>query len=351
MKKVILLLLMSTIVSMGYSQSRRLVAKKAPTSRTSVTKKPVVNTKALTDSLNKIKAQIKEKQKQLMVYEMPLTQQLKDGTTFRFVDCWQEGSFVNVKFEVCNNLTDTRLKINGPDWIGLIDDNQASHSCIKRGEYTINDQSRIDFKQGVVENLTFSFYLRDNILSKVVNLIKIYEENSDSKVEFREIPIREAKGDVATKVGVNTLQDSIPLMKSYLKSLNKRLEIKPIQIQKFGDDTFFELLECRYNGKESVSVKIRIINHDDSLTLNFNGWGGLFAHRVIIDNEKKSGYLYVGHSSSQFHIVKIEENVYSNIYIHSIYVGDKIPKMMNELELKEQNSKKSIVFLNIPIER
>lgn len=343
---------MSTIVSIGYAQNRKHPAKKSSTTHTAIAKKPVVNTKAQTDSLNKIKAQIREKQKQLMVYEMPLTQQLKDGTTFKFVDCWQEESFVYVKFEVFNNLTETRLKIKGSDWKGVIDDNLAIHSSIKRGEYDINsyDQSRIDFKQGVVENLTFSFFIRDKRLSKVVNLIKIYEENSDSKVDFREIPIREAKGDIATKVGVKSLQDSISLMNSYLKSLDKRLAIKPIQTVKF-ENTILELIDCRYNGSESVSVTIRIINHEESPVLNFERWGALFAHNIIIDNEKVSGYLYDGHSTGHFDKIKIEKDIYSNIYIHNIYVRDRIPKMMNELELKEQTTHKSIVFHNIPVER
>lgn len=353
MKKALLLLAMSTLIITGTAQTRRTNVKKTaqkPKVTNVARKTATVDIKALTDTLRDLKHQVKMEQMKLCVYEKPLVQKLSDGTTFKFIDCWQNDGFVYIKFEVCNMDDSPRLKIQKKDITGIADDKKTSYTNLYRGESSILDRNRIDLNQGVTDNFTVIMSVEDDI-AKVINQLKIYEENSNSYVDFREIPVRHDDGSIASMNNSKSLQDSVMIMKSYLKNLKKRNGIKPIQTQKFGN-VILDLLECRYDGYSSVVAKIRIVNHRDAQTLNFHNSNVTFAQNAIIDNEniKSEGSLYIGYESSYYHKIKLDKNIYTNITVR-MYVGDRLPKVLNRLELIEQGVKKSIIFLNIPIER
>lgn len=344
MRKVFLLLLASVFIISGSAQNRRTnVRRPVQKNRTTnVAKKPAVDTKALADTLENLKHQITGLQMQLQLKKRPLTQQLSDGTVFKFVDCWQEDKSVIAKFDVCNP-EGTRLKIKGRNRIGIVDDKQISITYIYQGEHHA-DESRIDLESGVHYNISIIMYVADD-LAKVLNYLRIEDQNSESNVEFRELPIRKEKDEI------KTIQDSVKLMKSYLKDLKRRDSIKPIQVKKLADGTTFELISCNYNGRDFVNPTIRIYNHSKDKDINYKTWNGLSANKYVIDGSKgERGYLYVGYDPCNSNKFTVEKNAYTNIIVQC-YVGDKLPKMLDLLEFEDQTTHEKVTFKNVKIER
>lgn len=350
MKKALLLLAMSTLIITGTAQTRRTNVKKTaqkPKVTNVARKTATVDIKALTDTLRDLKHQVKMEQMKLCVYEKPLVQKLSDGTTFKFIDCWQNYGFVYVKFEVCNMEDSPRLKIQEKDITGIADDKRTPYPYLYRGESSILDRNRIDLNQGVTDNLTVSLFVSDDI-TKVINQLKIYEENSNSFVDFREIPVRHDDGSIASMNNSKSLQDSVMIMKSYLKNLKKRNGIRPIQTQKLADGTVFELISCTYDQHSYVTATIRIFNYSRAIVFDIYD-DGPWARHYTFEGESNRGYLYDGYNPSR-KTFTIDKNIYSNLFI-KCYIGDRLPKTLEKIELEIKKTNEKVIFNNIKVER
>lgn len=353
MKKVFLLFAFSVFIITSSAQTRRTNVRKTAQKPkvTTVTKKtPRVDTKALADTLRSLKSQVKMEQMQLHVFETPLTQKLSDGTSFKVVDCWQKKDLVYVKFEVCNMDDSPRLKIPERNIKALVDDDKIAIIQLYRGESSIWDTSRIDLNQGVTDNFTVILYIKDH-LAKAVNLLKISENNSNSYVEFRELPVRKVDSSISANGNNVSIQDSVKIMKSYLKDLKRRNSITPIQTQKLADGTVFELISCNYDNHSFVTPKIRIYNHNNTKKINYNTWNALPGIKYIFEGKNQGiTNLYIGYDVSITHKFIVEKNIYTNISI-VCYTGDRLPKTLDKIELEDQDTHEKVTFTNIKVER
>lgn len=353
MKKVFLLLAMSALIITGSAQTRRTNVRnlsKKTNVKTVSKRTPTVDTKALADTLRSLKSQVKMEQMQLHVFETPLTQKLSDGTSFKVVDCWQKKDLVYVKFEVCNMDDSPRLKIPERNIKALVDDDKIAIIQLYRGESSIWDTSRIDLNQGVTDNFTVILYIKDH-LAKAVNLLKISENNSNSYVEFREIPVRKADGSISTKDNNISLQDSLNIIKSYLKDLKRRNNITPIQTMKLADGTVFELISCNYDNHSFVIPTIRIYNHNNTKNINYNTWNALPGIKFTFEGEEKRiDNLYIGYDTSLTHKFIVEKSIYTNISF-LCYIGDRLPKTLDNIVLEDQDTHEKVTFTNIKVER
>lgn len=353
MKKVFLLLALSVLIITGSAQTRRTNVRKTaqkPKVTNIARKTATVDIKALADTLRDLKHQVKMEQLKLLVFEKPLTQKLSDETTFKVVDCWQDEDLVCVKFEVHNMNDSPRLKIPERNITAFVDDNKIAVKSLYRGESSILDYNRIDLNQGVTDNFTVCLYVKDH-LAKAVNQLKIFEENSKSQVEFREIPIRKADGSLAIKGNNISLQDSVKILKSYLKDLKRRNNITPIQTKKLADGTVFELISCNYDNHSIVEPIIRIYNHNKTKNINYNNYLSLASIKFTFEgNEKKISNMYIGYDVSITNKFTVEKNIYTNLSI-ICYVDDRLPKFLDKIELEDQTTHEKVIFTNIKVER
>lgn len=200
MKKIILMVMLSALVSVSFAQQRKTQVKRVTRNSQVSNKSQVLNdsiTKlnssilTLQDSINNLNNYIKSLQER---YDIEVIDELvaNDSTHYKLIGCEYSNSFVTVKFQVVNKYDDQILNFN--TWNGLIncysviDSNKVTASNFYLGKNAIiNNIIKLD--KNVITNISFTFYVA-NKLPKILNLIVIHEDNSKSDLKFSEIKIK-----------------------------------------------------------------------------------------------------------------------------------------------------------------
>lgn len=198
MKKIILMVMLSALVSVSFAQQRKTQAKRTVTN--TVTSNKVVEQLndsiiILNDKIKELNDRVKDLQKRLNV-EVISELTGKDGTIYRIINCDYDYNYkvLTIEFQIVNHIDDQDLKFVGtvaslsPNKItAIVDGYTYQNAAIYFGD--LAGQARFILDKDVVKNISFKFF---NIkkLPKTINSFRIYEGNSDSELHFKELPIK-----------------------------------------------------------------------------------------------------------------------------------------------------------------